>query len=468
MAAPLTLVHPRLPRAGRPSLLEDLLVQPDRAARDRVPAELLHRARPARLAHPAGARRIAEYGVQCACETRLEVVVRRRVPVTLLGDEYPRFAVGHDLGDPAHPGGHHGGGAGHRLQVDDAEGLVDGGADEDGGVGQELDHLRARQHARDPVHALAGAAQLGEEVAELPVDLGGVRSARAQHDLRGRVDVPYRAQQVGHALLARDAADEKDVGAGAVQADPVQRVGAVVGPVEPGVDAVVHDVDRGGVQGRVAAEDVLAHRAGDGDHRVGRLDRGALGPAGQAVPAAELLGLPGSQGLQGVGGHHVRDAVEELGEVAAEVGVPGVGVHQFAPFEGGGHGEVDREGAQRVVGAVERGPGAVAQYAVAAALAPAVHVQVDQAGELPGQELDVDSGAAVHVRRELTAQQSHAHPEPPVSAAGSLMVTQSGRLGKTAEGPEGSEGSGSSSRRRRPRPAPGSTGSSCGARRRCR
>ncbi|MGV9898907.1 hypothetical protein, partial [Streptomyces tendae] len=30
------------------------------------------------------------------------------------------------------------------------------------------------------------------------VDLGGVRGARAQHDLRGRVDVPDRAQQVGH------------------------------------------------------------------------------------------------------------------------------------------------------------------------------------------------------------------------------------------------------------------------------
>ena len=129
---------------------------------------------------------------------------------------------------PPTRGGHDGRAAGHRLQVDDAERLVHRGADEHGGVREELDHVRARQHLRDPVHALAYAAQLLEQVAELPVDLRGVGGARAQHDLRGRVDVPDRAQQMGHALLAGDAADEQDVRAAGVDADAVEHVRAVV------------------------------------------------------------------------------------------------------------------------------------------------------------------------------------------------------------------------------------------------
>ena len=154
--------------------------------------------------------------------------------------------------------------------------------------------------------------ELLEELAELPVDLRGVRGARAQHDLGGRVDVADGAQQMGHALLAGDAADEQDVRAVGVDADAVEDVRAVVGAVQGGVDAVVHDVHLGRVEGRIAGEDVLAHGAGDGDHGVGGLDRGALGPARQGVAAAELLGLPGAQRLQGVGGHHVRDAVQQL------------------------------------------------------------------------------------------------------------------------------------------------------------
>src|SRR5690606_18367892 len=133
-----------------------------------------------------------------------------------------------------------------------------------------------------------------------------------------------------------------------VDADAREGVGAGVGAVQGGVDAVVDDVHPVRVEGRVAAEDVVAHGAGDRDHRVGGLDGGALGPAGQRVAAAELFGLPGAQGFQRVRGHHVRDAVEELGEVAGEIGVPGVRVDQLAALQGGGHGQVDGEGAQRV------------------------------------------------------------------------------------------------------------------------
>ncbi len=96
--------------------------------------------------------------------------------------------------------------------------------------------------------------------------------------------------------------------------------------------------------------------------------------------------------------------------MAGEVGVPGVGVDEFAAFEGGGHGEVHGEGPQGVVGAVEGGPGAVAYDALGAALTPAVHVEVDQGPQLPCEELHMDARAAVHIRRVLPGQQSHSHP----------------------------------------------------------
>ncbi|GAA4809023.1 hypothetical protein GCM10023220_44540 [Streptomyces ziwulingensis] len=63
-----------------------------------------------------------------------------------------------------------------------------------------------------------------------------------------------------------------------------------------------------------------------------------------------------------------------------------------------------------------------------------MHVQVDQGGEFPGQELHMDAGAPVDVRRVLPGQQSHTHPEPPLSTTDHLMVTYGGRGGKSARG----------------------------------
>ena len=226
--------------------------------------------------------------------------------------------------------------------------------------------------------------QLLDQLAEFTADLRGVRGARAQHQLGVRVEGAGGAQQMRDALLAGDAADEEDEGAVRVDADPLQCGRVVVGAVHAGVDAVVDDVHPVRVEGRIAGEDVGAHAVGDGDHGVRGLDRGALGPAGQGVAAAELLGLPGAQRLQRVRGHHMRDAVEQLGEMAGEVGVPGVGVDQFAALQLGGHRQVDGEGAQRVVGAVESGERLVAQDAFGRALAPAVHLEIGQRPSTPG------------------------------------------------------------------------------------
>ncbi len=160
----------------------------------------------------------------------------------------------------------------------------------------------------------------------------------------------------------------------------------------------------------------------------------------------------------------MRDAVQELGEVAAEVGVPGVGVHEFAVPEPGGHGEVDGERAQGVVGVVQGGPGAVPGDGGAGvrggALAPAVHGEIDERRELPGEEFDVDTGPAVNVGRILPAQQSHPHVRPP--GLPEPMVTHGGREGKRGTGAAGYAPSGRGELREKPRPParPGSKGRS--------
>ena len=70
-----------------------------------------------------------------------------------------------------------------------------------------------------------------------------------------------------------------------------------------------------------------AHR----DHGVGGQVGSALDPGGDAVATAELLRLPWPQWLQGVRGHDVRHVVQQLGEVAGHVGVPGVECTRSAP-----------------------------------------------------------------------------------------------------------------------------------------
>src|SRR6185437_13878277 len=166
-----------------------------------------------------------------------------------------------------------------------------------------------------------------------------------------------------------------------------------------------------GADGRVGGEQVGAHAVGDRYDSGGRFDRHPLAPGRQGVAAAELLGLPGTQRLQRVDGHHVRDAVQGGGQVAGQVRVPGVAVHHVGragPVLGGAHRrhhrQVGRDRAQGSVRAGEAFPGAVRDRALAVG-ALAVHGQVDQVGQLAGQVLDVHARAAVDLRRILPGQQ---------------------------------------------------------------
>ena len=121
------------------------------------------------------------------------------------------------------------------------------------------------------------------------------------------------AQQVRHALLPGDPADERHVGpAGSTPSGSSTSV-RWVGAVEVGVDAVVdhvHPVRRRppGRRSSTSRGHAVAHR----DDRVGRLVGGALRPRREPVAAAELLGLPRPLRLERVRGDDVRDVVQQL------------------------------------------------------------------------------------------------------------------------------------------------------------
>jgi hypothetical protein len=104
--------------------------------------------------------------------------------------------------------------------------------------------------------------------------------------------------------------------------------------------------------------------------------------------------------------------------VPGQVGVPGVAVGQLGPLDPGGDGQVGGHGAQgpEVAAAALQGvPGRVgdhlgrARRAGRAGLPEAVHLDLDQFGQLPRQVFDMNSGTAVHIWGILATEQGHAH-----------------------------------------------------------
>jgi hypothetical protein len=207
-----------------------------------------------------------------------------------------------------------------------------------------------------------------------------------------------------------------------VRADPVGVVDARPGL---GVDAVVHHVHLRGVGLRVGAQHVVAHRRRHRDHR-GRTEvRRALGEGRDGVPAAELFGLPRPQRLQRVRGDHVGDVVQQPGEVAAEVGVPGVRVHQVRPLAPVGDRQVDAERLERGVGVAEleqvgvrRHPGLVARPAERLHL----HLEAVEASQRAHQLRHMHPRTAVDGRRVLLGQDVDAHGCDATQVAGSMTT----------------------------------------------
>ena len=110
-----------------------------------------------------------------------------------------------------------------------------------------------------------------------------------------------------------------------------------------------------------------------------------------------------------------------------QVGVPGVAVDQVDALDPGGDRQVggDRaQGPEVAAVAVQGVPGPVGDHLGRArrpgrpGSAEAVHLEVDEFGQLSGQVLDMNSGTAVHIWGILATEQGHAH--------GTLLPIQAG------------------------------------------
>ena len=153
---------------------------------------MLDRPPAARPPHRVGALGIADQRVDALGEVVGEPLrIARRAGAVVAGlDRHQQagLAVVDDLDDPAGGGRHDGGLARHRLEVDDPERLVDRRAGEHGRVAEQLDHVGLGQHLLEPDDAVALGPQLADASLDLGAELGRVRGAGAEHELRGRVE----------------------------------------------------------------------------------------------------------------------------------------------------------------------------------------------------------------------------------------------------------------------------------------
>ena len=281
-------------------------------------------------------------------------------------------------------------------------------------MGEDLDDLSLLEHPVDPDDPRSAGAEALHGLLGLPSDLRRVGCARAQHELRRWGDVLGRPQQVDQALLTGDPAHEHHRRFHRIDAVLLQSAGPRVWAVLIRVDAVVDDVNPRGVDRRIAAEDITAHLRRHRDDGVGPLDGGPLAEARRGVATgAELFGLPRPQRLKAVGRHHVRDAIQELGQVAGEVRVPRVAVGDPRALHPSSHRQVDghrleRPGVRRRPGKL--GPRLIAQHPGTARrcrrapMAEAANLERDALGQLPREVVDVHPSPTVDGGRVLPSQ----------------------------------------------------------------
>ena len=221
-------------------------------------------------------------------------------------------AVDDHLGDAAGGGRDDRGLARHRLEVHDAQWLVDRRAGERGRGGQQRDDVGAGQHLADPHDAVARACAGCSTRPTTSASISGVSGAPAHSTIcTSAGSCGDRAQEERQALLPGDPADEDHRGTVRVDAVLAHPVRVLDRRPQLGVDAVVDHVHLGRVDVGVGAQHVVAHRRRDCDHRGRGLVGGPLDARGDGVPAAELLGLPRPQRLERVRADDVRDVVQQ-------------------------------------------------------------------------------------------------------------------------------------------------------------
>jgi len=338
----------------------------------------------------------------------------RHEPAGLVVDDH--------LADAPHARGDDRGAAGHRLEVDQPEGLVHRRADEERGVAVELHQVLPGQHGVEPAHA--GVPR--QSSTEPCLKLIGVGAGGAQDEQGVLRQSRGGLEEMKDPLLLADAPHEQHVRR--ANTVPVQGIAALGAAEGPCVHAVVNNPNALRVDGEMS-EHVLAHLRRDGDDPIGALHGRALRPARHRVPRAELLLLPGPEGFEAVERDHERDVEERAHEEPGQRHVPGMRVHDIGVHAVAGHEQVGREGFERlrVAGLARSGrrasgqpvPGRIAAHAqpVFGSLitTKAAYLDPSPAGERAAQVVDDDARAAVDVRRVLAGEHQHSRGDVPIT-----------------------------------------------------
>src|SRR5260370_23831927 len=118
-------------------------------------------------------------------------------------DEEAGLALHHDLRDATYTRSDDRRLASHRLEVDEAERLVDGRTHEYRGTGVEMDQVFERDEAADPHQVAALDAYAIRQGSHLSADLRRVRGTRNDHELVAGIALVCGAEQRMQTCLTR-------------------------------------------------------------------------------------------------------------------------------------------------------------------------------------------------------------------------------------------------------------------------
>ncbi len=158
------------------------------------------------------------------------------------GNQHAGFAVCHDFGYPTHIRRDNGGPTGHGFQVNEAEGFVDGRADEDGCGRVQADDVFFGEKPGYPDDLVLSLRPCrGNPFFRFFHDLFRIRQTGTEYDLDIRVQVLYGVDEMQDSLLTGNPTHKKDIGL--FRVDSVEFEHAVVshGCILGRVDAVVND-----------------------------------------------------------------------------------------------------------------------------------------------------------------------------------------------------------------------------------
>ena len=348
-------------------------------------------------------------------------------------------------------GRHHRRPAGHRLEVDDAERLVDRGAREHRRMREQLDHL-----------GFGSIASSQTDVAALA--RGGAR--RVRRDLAGDRPCPARRRR-GRAVRRGRSRPRPPAGATIPFWRVIRPTKSTTGARGrrraararrcPGPGGTARCRSRSGSRARApgrapayAASTSCAHRRRDGDHRVRGLDGRALAERGE--PRSPAPSCSSFQGRAARGCGSSRRAAPRAGasrggrprfayqvcECTSEAPPRSAAIARSADIAWSA-------GSRRLE--LVHGRNAERVRAVGA---HAAHLELDQLAKLAREVLDVHAGAAVDLRRILPGHQDGLHRLGILTHA----ATPSGKYGGERRKPSGrsrSSGRGPSRARRRAR-----------------